>query len=389
MATSHSVVSEAAYNVHCCNDNVYSTDCTTHSSYYKQVLIINFFSDQTNTFFTTFTRATSSAYNAENHTRQPLLKLADSITVTSSSAGLERLERLLTLPDKAKKIKRVTLHVLTPWRLKNLDDTFENGEENPYLLAYAKVRTALLNGLSALPNLESITITNGKFKGITEPPFPLEKEPRFDPICEVDRKTQGDLLTPRIYAFESALSLLPYLTNKPSLHLTIDYADLDPELTRHDAWGQASPCPFIGCSIALALCSELPERASRGVPIGCVNAEWPCMVPVQEQVFGIHDFVSFEVVDAYVRHITVRGPGALELGMFELLWLFEDNNTELLSLTVEDMVFDERLMHLQFPHLTTLRLTNTAFSQNLHNFFSLQPVLASVVMTPCRGPIAA
>jgi hypothetical protein len=309
----------------------------------------------------------------------------DSITVTSSAAGLERLERLLTLPDKAKKTKHVTLHVLTPWGLKELADTFENGKKNPYLLAYAKVRTALLNGLNALPNLDSITITNGKFKDITEPAFPLEDEPRFDPICEVDRKTQGDRLTPRIYAFKSTLSLLPSLTNQFSLHLTIDYANLDPDLTRWDGWGYASPRPFIVDSIAESMRPKLPVSRSRRRTIGCKNAAWPCMVPVQEHMFGTHDFGAQEVVEKYVRHAALRGTGAQQLGLFELLGRIADDRTELLSLTFEDVVVDyERIMRL-----TTLRLTNMAFSQKLNNFFISQPVLASIEMTRCHGPLAA
>jgi hypothetical protein len=243
----------------------------------------------------------------------------DSITATSSLAGLERLDRLLTLPEQAKKIKHVTLHVFTPWGLKALANTFPNGEENPYLLAYDKVRTALHDGLNALPNLESITITNGKFKEITEPPFPLQDEPRFDPICEVDRKSRGNPLTPRIYGFESALSLLPSLTKQLSLHLNIDYANLNSELTRIMDCGENDPRPFIGYSIAgvVGLSPTYEDHVTRDFfrnlarpfTIGYENTKWLCMVPVQEAMFGIHDFEANKVVEEFVRHLTLRGSG--------------------------------------------------------------------------------
>jgi hypothetical protein len=314
----------------------------------------------------------------------------DSITVTSSAAGLERLERLLTLPDKAKKIKHVTLHVLTPWGLKELAGTFENGEENPYLLAYAKVRTALINGLNALPNLESITITNGKFKGITEPPSPLQDEPRFDPICEVDRKTQGDRLSPRIYAFESALSLLPSLTNKPSLHLTIDYANLVSELT---AYGRASPRPFIGCSIYNILTPNFTTMRMRTypVPIGCENAVWPCMVPVLEQMFGIHDFEADKVIKEYLRHLTLRGP-ARQFNVVEMLEQLSGRHTvvKLLSLTIEESDIQSsgfNIMILGFPYLTSFRLTDAVFDYQLEEYFMAQPAIESIFLIRCQGPV--
>jgi hypothetical protein len=132
----------------------------------------------------------------------------ESITVTCSKARLERLHCLVTtVPERANQVKHVTIHVLTPWGLKGPADTFDqDSKDNLYLLAYTQLRTALVNGLNALPNLQSITITNSKFQDITEPPFRLVDQrsfERFDPICEVDRKTHGYRLTPCLYAFES------------------------------------------------------------------------------------------------------------------------------------------------------------------------------------------
>jgi hypothetical protein len=139
----------------------------------------------------------------------------DSTTVTFSKAGLERLEFFTTtnasafvnIPERVSQIKHVTIHILAPSRLKELADACDDGQENPYLLAYGKVRIALINALNRLPNLESITVTNETFKGFTEPPFE-NNDPGFDPIREHDSKVNGDRLAPRCYGFESALSVV-------------------------------------------------------------------------------------------------------------------------------------------------------------------------------------
>jgi hypothetical protein len=168
----------------------------------------------------------------------------DSITVTCTKAGLERLEFLMTInapayvnvPERVNQIKHVTINVLTPSRLKELADTCDDSKENTYLLAYTKVRTTLINALYKLPNLESITIMNETFNGVTEPPF-VDNDPRFDTIREHDRKVNGDRLAPRCYGFESALSILsnyegtsfktPALHSPPALlYLVVDYANV-------------------------------------------------------------------------------------------------------------------------------------------------------------------
>jgi hypothetical protein len=185
--------------------------------------------------------------------------------VTCSKAGLHRLDHLVTTdPEKANQIKHATLHVVTPEGLKEVANTFdEDSEETPYLLTYAKLRTALVNELNLLSNLESITITNGQLQDITEPPFRLVDQrgfERFDPICEVDRKTQGYRLTPCLYAFESALSIMPLLTNNPSLHLAIDYANLDRDLMLcSSVLGRRMYRPFLNDSIAHVLGPESPQ----------------------------------------------------------------------------------------------------------------------------------
>jgi hypothetical protein len=134
----------------------------------------------------------------------------------------------------------VNIHILTPGRLKELAVACDDGKENPYLLAYAKVRTALINGLNRSPNLESITVTNENFKDVTKPPF-VDNDPRFDPIREHDSEVNGSRLAPRCYGFESALSILPNhhrfsLTpspnSSPDLYLVVDYANVDPAITR-------------------------------------------------------------------------------------------------------------------------------------------------------------
>jgi hypothetical protein len=95
----------------------------------------------------------------------------------------------VNVAEKVEHIKHVTIHVMTASQLKKLADACPDGKKNkknPYLLAYADVRKSLIEGLNKLPSLESITITNEKFKGATEPPFPVQNEPRFDPIRKVD-----------------------------------------------------------------------------------------------------------------------------------------------------------------------------------------------------------
>jgi hypothetical protein len=107
----------------------------------------------------------------------------DSISVTCSCEGLDRLEKLVAVPSDQhfilEKVKHITIYVLTPRRLHALADMMDDEEEgseegsevdsDPYLLAYMRVREVLIRGLNAFPNLEAVTVTNQVFEHHSEP----------------------------------------------------------------------------------------------------------------------------------------------------------------------------------------------------------------------------
>jgi len=105
----------------------------------------------------------------------------NSLIVTCSKAGLERLEKFVNDPRYnyfVPKVKKVTIHSLTPYRLKELAESMSPQTEisDPYLQAYIYMRKTLIDSLNALPSLEVVTVTDLPFRGIVDPPA---LEPRY------------------------------------------------------------------------------------------------------------------------------------------------------------------------------------------------------------------
>ncbi|KAF1917953.1 hypothetical protein BDU57DRAFT_528457 [Ampelomyces quisqualis] len=142
-------------------------------------------------------------------------KSFESIVVTSSVAGLTRLRHLVADAgdERLSRITYVTIHTLTTSSLKELAVSMQGTAGHPYLHAYAYTRTVLINSLNCLPTLKRVAITNHSFTGT---PFePHDQTEASDPlIVHRPRLHDFDFEPPLLHAFESALSVLPALTNK-------------------------------------------------------------------------------------------------------------------------------------------------------------------------------
>ncbi|KAF3033489.1 hypothetical protein E8E12_002310 [Didymella heteroderae] len=119
----------------------------------------------------------------------------ESLIVTCSKAGLERLEKFVSDPHCkyfVSKVKNVTIFTLTPYRLKELAESLasEMIKDDAYLQAYTYVRKTLANSLNVLPNLQTVNITDLPFRGIIGPPIqwnadsmiPSKEQTLFDPL---------------------------------------------------------------------------------------------------------------------------------------------------------------------------------------------------------------
>lgn len=157
----------------------------------------------------------------------------NSIVVTCSKAGLQRLEKS-TADDYASKhllakVKNVTLHILTPYRLKELAESFQPSRVQfpcVYLRAFSYMRKTLVSGLNALANLENITITQLPFNNTPDPTVDWQGTTLFDPLRSAygtPPATQDPLPLPlpQVYSLESALSILNDLNCRQTLTLSL------------------------------------------------------------------------------------------------------------------------------------------------------------------------
>jgi hypothetical protein len=249
--------------------------------------------------------------------------------------------------------------------------------------------------LNKLPNLESITITNETFNGVTEPPF-VDNDPRFDPIREHDRKVNGDRLAPRCYGFEFALSILsnyertsfdtPALHSPPALlYLVVGYANVDPALARLPGRPNSVLSPYvIPLSVGYQLRPFTSTRTKKGLHRSGLHEGWPYMDAIQTAMFGVPDLELKFIFADHLNHITLRGQDGAIYGAPEQLSRLTRCRVGLYalapkvySITLEDApeAYGMLKQYSKFDHLRTLRL--------------LHITLTSVVLTRCRASASA
>lgn len=159
----------------------------------------------------------------------------DTISISCSKTGLQRLEKLTTFggaDDDGKgvlvnKIKHVVVHTLTAQRLLEVASSLrpQTFKCNRFVCAYATMRSMLIKGLNALPNLRTMTITNDAFRGSTSSDPEMDQYPDIDPFFKALQGTNyARVSQPRHYGYELLLSIVPDLHRKVKLNLTIDYA---------------------------------------------------------------------------------------------------------------------------------------------------------------------
>lgn len=152
----------------------------------------------------------------------------DSLVVTCSKAGLERLEKFVADPYCSKhflsKVKKITISTLTPYGLKKLAESRSlsqaNGGNN-YLQAYAYMRKTLVDSLNALPNLNTVTVTDPPFCSNVDPPvqwndgstIPWYVQTPFDPLHSAftmkqlrntSQATQANAVSMLLHAMEAS-----------------------------------------------------------------------------------------------------------------------------------------------------------------------------------------
>ncbi|KAF1943331.1 hypothetical protein EJ02DRAFT_142145 [Clathrospora elynae] len=237
------------------------------------------------------------------------------------------------------------MHVVTPYRLKGLADTFEDCTENPYLRTYVKISKTLVDGLNAMPGLQSVTITTDLFGGINESAINMRADRRFGPLVHV----QGRSFRPLPYSFESALSIVPSLSNAPTLHLSIDYANCLKIFDRPYA-NRTRHFARTFCDDPIAVVRvESPVNAARAL-----------LIPIQQQMFDVDDFHAYDVLNKHVNQITLKGPLGERSGVEFLLRRL--SHAKLMSITIHDSQYigpydwPTLVFHRYYPHLTALNL---------------------------------
>ncbi|KAL1653712.1 hypothetical protein SLS61_003861 [Didymella pomorum] len=133
---------------------------------------------------------TRDDFIALRHTDRQLVKKTqerfnhafESLTVTCSKAGLGRLEKFVSDPHCkyfVSKVKKLTIHSLTPYRLRELAESHTEASDY-YLWADTYVRKALINNLNALPNLKTVIVADFPFRGTVDPPAQWIDDTPFD-----------------------------------------------------------------------------------------------------------------------------------------------------------------------------------------------------------------
>jgi len=202
----------------------------------------------------------------------------DTLTFTYSDESLRRIHAILNHTDEnaqcLSRVTKVIIHTPTVGSLCALARHLEQGRKSavgdqvgPIERAYSVLPKSLIMALDRLPDLEVVTITNKRFKNdpVQSVPWPYE----IDPISEI---------APRLHAYESALSILPFLIHKDiELRLTIDPAN-----------NRGLDC---GLPYSLSPTIEASEFTKREQLI-------------RRSMFGTEEFCAHGVILKYLRRLT-------------------------------------------------------------------------------------
>lgn len=190
------------------------------------------------------------------HTTHALSSSFERIAVTSSKAGLERLDRLVSTSDDdasaalrqriLPNITHVTLHLLTAHGLEELVASMPHTSvDDRYLQAYTMLHQTLIRRLNKLPCPWTLEITNEHFNGVPDPDV---LEPAYKLKAETTAKSENiwlGLEKDRMYAFETALSVARSLVEVDSIEVSIDYGNVvNQRLIKNE------PPPAVGAAAA-------------------------------------------------------------------------------------------------------------------------------------------
>ena len=134
----------------------------------------------------------------------------ESLTVTCSKAGLQRLEQFVSDPHCQyflPKVKKITIHSLTPYRLRELADSLplQTKVDEQYLQAYVYMRKTLIHSLNALPNLQNVTVTDLPFRGVVDPPVQWDRDTPtpYDPLVGLLTAFEQSNIPRGVYGLEA------------------------------------------------------------------------------------------------------------------------------------------------------------------------------------------
>jgi hypothetical protein len=309
-----------------------------------------------------------------------LIQIFDSLIVTCSKAGLDRLAALVAKPTETpaknlclKTVKHVTIHVLTAFRLKELTESVDNQTgTKSYFHAYVKVRKVLKDGLNALPNLETITFTNDLYdEHVLDPKLDLAEESRSNPLVEgLPRPTSSRMYQKRhaLYAFESALGVVSALNNQDiDLRVVINYGN------------ESVVC-------------DTPSD-------GLVNRGWKGrmlhMGPTEEKMFGHHLFKPHITLRKCMRRLTLRYGPHNPIDLNELVRGIDKSS--LTHLTFDHLPYTQSMnsvfawSEFSFQSLTYLKFVDCCIPADVGDFFVPYPAfnIQSVELQVCHAEVMA
>jgi len=298
------------------------------------------------------------------NTADALIRSIDSISVTCSVDGLDRLEKLVSNPHEEqreavlKRIRDVTIHTVTVENLKEMASTYS--PRGRYQRAYAHLRQTLLRCLNQMPNLEVIALTNEPFKDtLIDDEYPSYSEyPKIDPLREkLDRPS-------RTWGYESVLSILPELPPNIKLNLTVNYSH-----TNH-LYGHA----FVYGRINHTLSRY--NYSTAGL--------------IQQQLFGVDDFITTPILKSRLNCVVQKRsricsdtdgvPDLLRATYQSTLSALTLDNLNIISIRE---LGNQSAVYSELKHLT---ISGTFLSTTLADFIQRHATtLRTITVTKCRG----
>jgi hypothetical protein len=345
----------------------------------------------------------------------PFMGSLQKITVTCSKAGLARLAAMTRLAGKGAEmnlkrqilgsIEHVVIHTLSASRLVELAQSLDpdtgkapsdygilaylrglvTGSENdqPFLRAYMYMQTTLVNGFNAMPNLKLITVTNENFEDKLEPTLKLAGIQGIDPLLEAAMpKHHFTKKSPRLYAYESVLSVVPSLKKHDvKLDVIIDFANTAENL---------------GSPMISQLMSEEFYKTALDVDFGVEGMTTQSVLgPPQQRMFHSPNFSAGRVIHTSLRGLSLRNkkPDGTRTRLPFLLSTAAHSALTHLELdgTHETAVLGTS-PKVEFPKLTTLTVRNHTGSYAAPVNFSAfiarhQNTLQELEFVGCEGDV--